>query len=167
MKVINQRARYMSIPKVRERYREHWRKYSKKRDKKKESERVSAYRKTEKGKAYMKMYRAKPECKQKRYVWQKNYRMSNNSYLSCLKYQLKRYKLDMASYNILVKKQNGLCAICGKNPEKTRLSVDHNHTTGEVRGLLCRQCNTGIGLFNDKIELLSKAVEYLKNGYQS
>lgn len=64
--------------------------------------------------------------------------------------------------------QNGLCAICNK-PEtafmKTKtmfLAVDHDHATGEVRGLLCTNCNNGLGRFNDNIELLQKAIQYIE-----
>ncbi len=41
-------------------------------------------------------------------------------------------------------------------------SVDHNHNTGKVRGLLCNNCNAGIGLFQDSIKILEKALLYLK-----
>lgn len=43
------------------------------------------------------------------------------------------------------------------------LCVDHNHKTGEIRGLLCGLCNSGIGHFKDKIKLLKKAIKYLEN----
>lgn len=58
-------------------------------------------------------------------------------------------------------KQNGLCAICGDLPHGTHLSMDHNHDTGVVRGLLCRSCNVGIGALQDKPELLERAARYL------
>lgn len=51
------------------------------------------------------------------------------------------------------------CAICNSTD---RLSIDHCHETGEVRGLLCGKCNSGIGLFKDKIDLLEAAIQYLK-----
>lgn len=50
------------------------------------------------------------------------------------------------------------CQICGG---LHRLSIDHNHDTGEVRGLLCSSCNIGLGMFNDNQELLIKASSYL------
>jgi hypothetical protein len=57
--------------------------------------------------------------------------------------------------------QNGVCAICSK--ECTRaLAIDHNHTTGQLRGLLCNKCNRGIGYLNDDVNLVQKAMEYLK-----
>lgn len=64
--------------------------------------------------------------------------------------------------------QNGCCIICSKHQSefKQRLFVDHNHINNEIRGLLCRQCNLGIGnLKVDKygIELLLKAIKYIKD----
>lgn len=51
------------------------------------------------------------------------------------------------------------CELCGH--KTTKLLIDHNHTTGVVRGLICRQCNVGIGCFNDSVEVLEKAIQYL------
>lgn len=63
----------------------------------------------------------------------------------------------------LYEKQQGKCAICGDEPKTMRgLHVDHCHTTGAVRGLLCHGCNTGIGALKDDPALLSKAISYLK-----
>lgn len=60
------------------------------------------------------------------------------------------------------------CAICGV-PEKEltrKLHTDHNHETGKIRGLLCANCNHGIGNFKDNIRLLFLAVEYLEKAGQ-
>ena len=58
--------------------------------------------------------------------------------------------------------QNYCCKICG-NPEikDKPLYVDHCHKTGNIRGLICSHCNTGLGNFYDNIELLQKAIDYL------
>ena len=80
------------------------------------------------------------------------------------KYSLKKYYgLTESDYNSLLDHQNGVCAICG-NPDliKDTLAVHHCHTSGEVRGLLCSNCNLGIGNFNDDISRLESAIEYLK-----
>lgn len=69
------------------------------------------------------------------------------------------YKLSLADYDSLVKNQNGQCAIC--EDVSDNLFVDHCHTTGKVRGLLCHGCNTGIGLLKDSIYNLNKAIKYL------
>lgn len=58
--------------------------------------------------------------------------------------------------------QQGKCAIClGDFPDSKSIHVDHNHVTGQVRELLCVNCNRGIGSFRDNTLLLSKAIEYL------
>ncbi len=57
------------------------------------------------------------------------------------------------------------CEICGTHESKLKrkLSVDHDHDTGKVRGLLCTKCNMGMGYFNDKIVHMMLALDYLKN----
>lgn len=75
----------------------------------------------------------------------------------------KRFGIDIIEYNNLREKQNYSCAICGKHEsdENFDLAVDHCHSTGIVRGLLCKQCNTGLGHFKDDVSLLNKAIQYL------
>lgn len=74
-----------------------------------------------------------------------------------------RYGLTNADYHSMVTAQNGRCALCGQLPEDRygALCVDHDHATGEVRDLLCRRCNRGLGFFLDDPGLLSKAMTYL------
>lgn len=72
-----------------------------------------------------------------------------------------RYGLAPGEYDQMLTDQGGLCAICGSPPGSRPLSVDHCHTTGAVRGLLCHGCNTGIGFLKDNVDLLRKAVKYL------
>ena len=64
----------------------------------------------------------------------------------------------------LLEEQNNSCAICGINQSDTvrKLSVDHNHETNQVRGLLCNGCNLGLGQFKDSVVFLSYAIEYLE-----
>lgn len=91
------------------------------------------------------------------------------SKLTCHKCQhLKNYGITFRDYQDLFNKQNGVCAIC-KLPETRHngqnimsLAVDHNHTSGYVRGLLCANCNRAIGLLKDDINLLKNAINYLK-----
>ena len=60
-------------------------------------------------------------------------------------------------------KQGGVCEICKQMcPTGKRLAVDHCHKTNNVRGLLCSECNTGLGKFRDNTELLLKAINYLE-----
>lgn len=72
------------------------------------------------------------------------------------KYRTK-FNLGKEEYNELAK--NG-CMICGTFDV---LCVDHDHATNEVRGILCRNCNSGLGIFNDNVELLLKAAAYLES----
>lgn len=81
---------------------------------------------------------------------------------------LKRtFGITSEDYDTLLKQQNNGCAICGitspsiYNKRVRYFCVDHNHSTGQVRGLLCHYCNTGIGYFKDNIEYLFKAITYL------
>ena len=75
----------------------------------------------------------------------------------------KNYNITIETYEEIYRNQNGVCAICEKlNISGKRLAVDHNHSTGKIRGLLCNKCNTGLGNFNDNSEFLFKASEYLK-----
>ena len=73
------------------------------------------------------------------------------------------YGISIDEYEQMFTVQNGRCKVCKDRPARG-LFVDHCHTTGEVRGLLCHHCNTGIGLFSDSPELLYRAIVYLTGG---
>jgi Recombination endonuclease VII len=79
------------------------------------------------------------------------------------RYLKSRYGLSREDYAALLARQGGVCAICAKPPEKT-LCVDHCHTTGKVRGLLCRQCNFGLGCYGEDQAALIAALAYLGSG---
>ncbi len=64
------------------------------------------------------------------------------------------------TYNTLNSRQKGKCAICNKK-SKSKMVIDHNHKTGKIRGLLCIQCNSGLGMFRDSRKVLSRAIKYL------
>jgi hypothetical protein len=76
-----------------------------------------------------------------------------------------KFGLTEEQYFELLAEQGGGCAICGRTPEELgkTLPVDHCHTNGHVRGILCSPCNTGIGMFGDNVVRLQAAIEYLKN----
>lgn len=80
----------------------------------------------------------------------------------------RKYGITEVAYEVYFKLQNGLCAICMKSAENELhgvFSVDHNHDTGKIRGLLCRSCNLGLGKFSDDPTVLQKAIDYLdRNG---
>ena len=67
-------------------------------------------------------------------------------------------------YERMLAEQSNVCAICGKvNVDNRRLAVDHGHTTGAVRGLLCSPCNRGIGFFGDDPVAMERAAAYVRS----
>lgn len=126
-------------------------------------------------------YRSKEETKRKKQEYDKIYREENREqklsnriirkiqkkdYIDCRKSILKnKYNMTLEDYDRMVIEQNHVCAIC-KLPNKTtatnKLFVDHCHTTGNIRGLLCSRCNSGIGSLKDNTETLLSAIQYLE-----
>lgn len=76
----------------------------------------------------------------------------------------KKYGISNADYEEMFDRQKGRCKICKTLPNKKPLYVDHCHNSKIVRGLLCQQCNTGLGMFKDRTKFLQNAVTYLKRG---
>lgn len=78
-----------------------------------------------------------------------------------------KYGITPEKYNEMLENQGGVCAICKTKPQfdtrKKRLSIDHCHTTGKVRGLLCDACNRGIGMLKDDTSVLMNAINYLNS----
>lgn len=76
-----------------------------------------------------------------------------------------KYNLTPEEYQRIDTLQEGNCSICGKHKSVfgMALAVDHNHDTGQLRGLLCINCNNGLGKFHDDIILLERAVQYLRS----
>ena len=73
-----------------------------------------------------------------------------------------KYGLTLAQYHGLLESQAGACAICHRNTGTRALHIDHDHSTGKVRGLLCNSCNRGIGLLKDDATVLRSALAYLE-----
>lgn len=93
-------------------------------------------------------------------AYQKKYKVSLPKSYS-REAQLKhKYGITLTEYFDLVEKQRGLCGICCK--ASNHLSVDHDHITKTVRGLLCQPCNMGLGLFKDNAISLKAAISYLQ-----
>jgi hypothetical protein len=90
----------------------------------------------------------------------KKERIKRKSLIDHLRYQ---FGMSLEEFEKLFKAQNGRCKICGKTQEENnkRLSIDHCHKTGKIRGLLCNNCNRGLGLFKDNPALLESALSYL------
>lgn len=96
--------------------------------------------------------------------WKKYYHSNPNKRIMNRITDLKRkYGLTVEEYDEMLKKQNGGCAICGgKNKNNWNLAVDHNHKTGKNRELLCASCNIVLGVSYDNIQILEKAINYIK-----
>lgn len=81
----------------------------------------------------------------------------------------RKYGITIEEYNWILEKQENRCALCGTDVvggNCQHFCVDHNHETGEVRGLLCLSCNTGLGNLKDSPKLLQRAIQYLEeNGH--
>lgn len=88
---------------------------------------------------------------------------------NALRIRLRKYGITEEQYRDQLAEQNGVCAICGL-PESIRgkggrtkpLAIDHRHTDGQVRGLLCQRCNTGLGFFGDDLDIMASAISYLQ-----
>tara|TARA_R110000737_G_scaffold64473_5_gene92197 strand:+ start:1625 stop:2062 length:438 start_codon:yes stop_codon:yes gene_type:complete len=96
--------------------------------------------------------------------WKTDEDFRKRGYKRSREHQLKaRYGITESDYLTLIEKAGGCCQICGTDKCDTgnKLSVDHCHETGDVRGILCRACNTGIGHLKDSPDLLREAIRYL------
>jgi hypothetical protein len=74
------------------------------------------------------------------------------------------YGITLDDYNCMYKLQLGVCMICNQaETNGKRLAIDHDHSTGKVRGLLCNHCNIGLGKFFDNPQLLQSAINYIND----
>ena len=109
------------------------------------------------------VYRQDPTRKEIARDRSKKFRDGNKSLLKekKLKYN---FGINLAEYENILNRQGGVCAICGKSPNKEKsLVVDHDHVTEKVRGLLCQKCNLALGQFQDSPINLLSAINYLEN----
>lgn len=115
---------------------------------------------------------ANPETKTKKAAYNKGYYAKNGEKLrdEAKAYYLKNYDkvlgrlygISQQEYDEMLIRQDGHCAICPTEPTaKKKLCVDHDHTTGKVRGLLCHDCNIAIGKFKENPMLVQRAALYL------
>lgn len=76
----------------------------------------------------------------------------------------RKFGMTPEDYEAMLERQNGCCAICRTDEPggRGKWHIDHCHETNEVRGLLCQSCNMGIGQLKDDVNLLQKAIGYLK-----
>ena len=74
----------------------------------------------------------------------------------------RKFGITINDYDSMLNSQNKVCAICKEKCNTgNNLAVDHNHKTGRIRGLLCKNCNTSIGLLKENVEILENAIIYL------
>ena len=113
----------------------------------------------------IKLLESNPDIRKKRNLISKLWRENNperSRYLITTATLKSKYGISLEDYNLLLAKQNGCCAVCGSLPTQQRLHVDHNHVTGEIRGLLCQACNVSIGKMKESPELLRKLALYIE-----
>ena len=115
-----------------------------------------------------------PECKSCAKVRNHNKRkkrLAENVDYEVERHLQRAFGMSLKEYREMEEEQNHCCAICGTtNPgtrkrngaSQSRFCVDHDHETGEIRGLLCTNCNRGIGLLGDTLERLEAAAAYLR-----
>lgn len=120
------------------------------------------YSSTPKFRAMRRKYMRKYSKTEERKIWEKKYSNKPKTKLRRRNiFLLKHYGISLEYYNKMVKKQQGLCAICYKKAKRD-LDVDHNHKTGKIRGLLCRECNVGLGYLKDNLKTAIRLVKYLR-----
>ena len=112
------------------------------------------------GKLYINYLKYCKLCKVKFHNWTK-IKTKEQARKNRLKF---KYNLTIEQYQELYKQQNGNCAICKRDlmSFKKNPAIDHDHITGKVRGLLCNNCNSGIGLLKDNYKICLDAAMYLK-----
>ena len=107
--------------------------------------------------------RCKSCCSEDTRIWNlKNKETSRERYLQ------RRYQMSENEYDSMLLFQNNRCLLCDVEFNDTKFGpdfpvVDHCHTSGKVRGILCNECNRGLGYFHDNPEALSKAASYVQN----
>ena len=118
-----------------------------------------------------KKYGFRMQCKECRSFISREWRSKNENMINIKNASRKmfsRYGITIDDYDNMLTEQNGVCAICGTSKlskNKSRFAIDHCHNTGAIRGLLCSNCNSGIGKLKDNPDIIIKAYEYLiKNG---
>lgn len=79
------------------------------------------------------------------------------------KYRITKYKISVEDFNKMISEQNNNCKLCLNELKPGKgTAIDHCHATGNVRGILCLECNIGLGMFKDNIQTLRNAINYLK-----
>lgn len=114
-----------------------------------------------------KCYHLIPENREKRRKREKIYIKNNKEKVREIRNRAQfkyLYGIDKFNFEEIFKKQNYKCKICGitENDLSAVFCLDHNHNNLEIRGILCRSCNSGLGFFKDNVDSLRKAIDYLE-----
>jgi hypothetical protein len=106
---------------------------------------------------------ANPEkVRASRRKWEANNPDRHKRWPECWHRHIKnRYGITETDFNAMLVRQHGGCAICNDGPGKRKFHVDHCHSTGKIRGLLCHRCNVGIGMFRENPQLFIEAITYM------
>jgi len=113
-----------------------------------------------KGKRYYLKHIPEDRERSRRYRLKNKERLKQINWKGRIKYD---FGITPEEYNLLLNLQKGKCAICEKPPTIRRLDIDHNHSTGIIRGLLCRSCNRFLGIIENNIIMMNKLDSYLLN----
>ena len=121
---------------------------------------------TERQKAWKRNWNTKPENKAKNAKQSLAYYHKHREWRRFVE-RLREKRITLDQFHSKAESQDFLCAICqasevGRKNSSALLYIDHDHGTGHIRGLLCHHCNDALGKFKDDIELLEKAIAYLK-----
>lgn len=134
----------------------------------KKKEYAKKYLASDKGKAMKERMAKNPwhiRNREYRKIKDKEYRQNNQEKerKRARKNQVKSYGITEEDYNKMFEEQDGCCAICKRHQSEftKSLFIDHCHKTNKVRGLLCHNCNIGLGSFKDNIELMKNGINYL------
>lgn len=129
---------------------------------------IKRYQQTEKRKATIKRHEQTEKRKASKCAAAKRYRQTEK-YKIALKRNakirsLRQFGITLEQYDVMYKNQKGCCLICGRHQIEftRRFAIDHDRETGVIGGLLCLNCNTGLGQFRHDINLMLKAIDYLK-----
>ena len=129
----------------------------------KEAAHKKQYRQDNRAKISLRQKKYREEHKAEASLYNKQYRQKHKAKARHGNL-VRKYGIGLKEYDELFITQEGCCAICGTH--QTELSralvVDHNHETGEIRGLLCHKCNLTLGYVNDNIRVLINAIKYLE-----
>ncbi len=112
----------------------------------------------------------RPKCKRCQHDARATHRKANPEQTSAVarRAKIKRlFGITPEDYDVMLAQQGGTCAICRRpSPDGRRLHIDHCHAVKQVRGLLCHDCNRGLGMFRDDPSLFTAAARYLKKNHR-